>query len=292
MAVTLTLIGKTPGQSQFGLDQFIEHHKTDTTADVVLTDPSVPQKGDAHPDYAFMFLTDRRVQETSASSSALDLIYQGILNIVDGLPVMPPAQHTDDTAVMSASSSKNFAGQTLLSPLTAQYYAPTTQKTFLTYGGKATADQFVADPTDDIVIITLTTGDTTYTPTGLLADTAALFFTPQIIHTLQAPEIVAGQFWQNISKKTKNLSPWIFSVSAGEYIVMYAPGGGYTVGNSVTMNDGMGHTAVLSITRVGVGNSIAAWTVTSNTFDYTTPSPIFVSGGSGSGAAFYNYHIS
>ncbi len=80
MPVTLTLTRKTPGQTQFGLDTFTEHYKCDATADVVLTDPSVPQIGAAHPDYPFMFITNRYCTETSESASALDLVYMGVLS--------------------------------------------------------------------------------------------------------------------------------------------------------------------------------------------------------------------
>ncbi len=79
MAVTLTLTGKTPGQTQFGLDTFTEHYKCDATADVVLTDPGVPQMLTPHPDYPYMFITNRYCSETSESASALDLVYTGML---------------------------------------------------------------------------------------------------------------------------------------------------------------------------------------------------------------------
>ncbi len=78
MAVTLTLTGKTPGQTQFGLDTFTEHYKCDATANVVLTDGSVPAMGSAHPDYPFMFMTARYCSETGESASALDLTYTGV----------------------------------------------------------------------------------------------------------------------------------------------------------------------------------------------------------------------
>ncbi len=79
MPVTLTLIGKRPGQQQFGLDTFTEHYKCDVTADVVLTDGSVPAMGSVHPSYPFMFVTARYCSETSESASALDLTYMGVL---------------------------------------------------------------------------------------------------------------------------------------------------------------------------------------------------------------------
>jgi hypothetical protein len=69
MAVTITKVGKSPNNTQFGLDTFTEHYKCDATADVVLTDGGVPQMLSAHPDYPSMFVTNRYVSETSESAS-------------------------------------------------------------------------------------------------------------------------------------------------------------------------------------------------------------------------------
>ncbi len=289
MAVTLTLVGKTTGQTQFGLDTFTEHYKCDATANVVLTDGSVPQIGTAHPDYDFMFVTNRYCSETSESASALDLIYTGCL-AGNGTPTLPAQQSNDSDAVMSATSSRGADGRVLISPISVQYYGPQTQLRFITYAAKGTAGT-VADPTDDIRPITLTIGDTTYLPTGLLADVVANFFSVVITDTIDSDEIVATKYWLNTERKNKTLLPAIFAITAGDYILMYAPGAGYTVGNDLTMTDGMGHTAIIHVQSVGIGNSIVGFSITSNSFDYTTSSPIFTSGGSGSGAGFYNYHI-
>ncbi len=289
MAVTLTLTGKTPGQTQFGLDTFTEHYKCDATADVVLTDDSVPAMNSVHPDYPFMFVTARYCTETSESASALDLTYTGCLTGVE-LPNLPPQQHISTQAVMSGTSSRGFDGTILTSPLSAQYYAPANKLQWITYGAAGEAGT-ASNPSADIVPITVTIGDTTYSPTGVLATVINNFFTRLVVGALDTTEIVAGKFWQNGETKTLTLSPLIVTFTPGDYIVLYAPGSGYTVGNSLTINDGMGHSCDISVTSVGVGNSIVDYTFSSNTFDYTTPSPISASGGSGSGAAFYNYHI-
>src|SRR6266446_2303094 len=149
MSITLTRIGKTPGQTQFGLDTFIEHYKCDATADVVLTDSSVPAKGSAHPSYPFMFVTARPVQETSEKASALDLVYMGCHKAISDVPVLPEQKHEEDDAVMSASSSKGKTGLTLTSPITVQYYAPTRQLVFFTYNAEGDRGT-VTDPDDDI----------------------------------------------------------------------------------------------------------------------------------------------
>ena len=286
MAVTLYHVGRTPQSTQFGLDTFTEHYKANDAADVVLLDSGVPQRGDAHPDYAQMFVTERYITETGPSSSALDVTYMGTMT-----GEMPPSQEEDSDAVQSASSSKGVDGTILTSPITVEFYAPTKRLNFITYGAKGSLGT-VADPTDEIRIIKVTAGDTSYAPTGALGDIVANFFTQQIVDTMSSPEIVSGQFWQNAEVKTKTLTGWIFSVESGDYIIMFAPGQGYTVGNSLTMTDGS-HTAVITVDSVGIGNSVLGFHATSNTFDYTTLGigPIYTSGGSGSGAAFYNYHI-
>src|SRR5262252_1854643 len=132
MAIVLTHVGRTPGQSQFALDAFTEHYKANETADIVLTDASVPQRGDAHPDYRFMFVTDRRCVETGERASALDLVYTGCLKDTGGgtpLPVLPPFKHQDGDAVASASTSTSSAiwPRLATSPATLQYYSPTSE---------------------------------------------------------------------------------------------------------------------------------------------------------------------
>src|SRR5258708_34001834 len=93
MAVTLTLTQKRPAQQQFGLDTFTVIYKCDATADAVLTDPTVPQMGSAHPDYEFMFVTGRPCYETGGSASELNLIYMGCLNgDGEGGPLLPTQQ--------------------------------------------------------------------------------------------------------------------------------------------------------------------------------------------------------
>jgi len=291
MAVTRYKVSKTPVQQQFGLDQFTERWKCLETADVVLTDGSVPQKGDAHPDYPFMFVTDRYCVETGESSSALDLIYTGCLASSGDTPTLPPQQREKDVQVMSASSSRASGGATLSAAITVQFYAPTNSSSFLTYNAIGDVSG-VSDPTEDIEVITLQVGDTSYVPGGLIDDIVSAYFTPRIVNALSATELVSsGKFYSNQAKKTKCLVPYPFAASAGDYIVMFSPGSGYTLSDSLTMDDGGGHSAAITVTALGIGNSILAFTVSGNTFNYTTPTPIYTTGGSGSGAAFYNYHL-
>ncbi len=291
MAVTLYHNGRTPGQLQFGLATFTEHYKASEAADVVLLDSGVPQQGDAHPDYPFMFVTDRHAQETGESACALDVIYMGCLaDDGEGGPSLPPRQNSNGDAVQSASASKGIDGTQLSSPISVQFYAPTSKLSFLSYLG-AGALGTVADPTEQIRIISVTIGDTAYSPTGPLASVVANFFRSLIIDTMESQEIVSDKYWQNGETKTNTLSGWIFSIASGDYILEYASGQNYVVGNTLTINDGMGHTAVLDVTSLGLNGSVLDWTVTSNSFDYSTTAPIYASGGSGSGAGFWAVHI-
>ncbi len=132
MAVTLTKVGKTPGNTQFGLDSFTERYKCDATADVVLTDASVPQMASAHPDYAFMFLTNRYCSEASESASALDLVYTGCLLSSDDAPTLPPQKATTSGQVASATTNTSSVifPSTATNPATVTFYAITNTLTF------------------------------------------------------------------------------------------------------------------------------------------------------------------
>jgi hypothetical protein len=280
MAVTLTLVGKTPGQSQFGLDQFTEHHKTDTTADVVLTDPSVPQKGDAHPDYPFMFLTDRRVQETSVSSSALDLVYQGILNSLGGSPILPAQQNEFDTQVLSASSIKANTGFVLSTPITIQYYAPSSQKTWISYGSPDTstsADTPIGPP----IIITFTLNDNSFTGgSNDVPQMVAAFFTLTAVTNFGSKEVVAGKYWSNTQKIVDTYFPYTINIPPGFYPWLRNGGLGYTAGDILTVTTG-----TLEVTSVWTNGQILGSITHSGSWSMTA-TDIPATGGSGSGALY------
>jgi len=289
MPVTLTHVGRTPGQGQFDLDKFTEHYKADAAADIVLTDSSVPQKGDAHPDYAFMFVTDRSVQESGPAASALDIVYVGALKDTGGdtpLPVLPPSQTEDEDSVMSASS-KRTATAILTEPATIQYYAPTSNLSWITYTDKGTKDT-VADPVGDPIPITVTIGDTTFDPGSLdIGLLISLLFIPQIVGTVRCRELVAGgKYWLNQGKKTKTLVPWMISLSPGFYPAAYAIGHGYVVGDTVNVAIPGHGSCDMNVTSVWSNGGILATTLGTNTLDQASSSPIPATGGSGSGASY------
>lgn len=329
MSISLIHSGRTPASPQFNLDTFVEHYNAADAADVVLLDPSVPQRGDAHGDYPFMFVTDRRVAETGEKSSAIDVVYMGIMktlnsgtltvgtlyaiaNYVSGddftnvgaasntigvnfvatgttpanwshgsnLIPLPPAQNESEDAVMSASSMTTSFGLHLQAPVTVQFYAPSNIKSFVSYLGQA-ATGFADDPTGDPQIITVSIGDATFTP-GSFSNLSGECFTTFVAHTLKPKEIVAGRYWQNVSKKVKTYIPWVFTITSGAYVSLGATGVGYHVGDTLTVSDGIS-SAVIYIDSVGVAGSVYTYHQTSNTFttnQYLLPS----TGGHGTGA--------
>ena len=244
------------------------------------------EQGTEYADDEFMFLAEWNVSNPHRQYPVVDLIYQGKRG-----GVLPPTQNNKDDAVMSASSSRGLDGTILAQPITVQYYGPSTEATWYSYNAEGVHGT-VSDPTDEIRVISLTIGDASYAPSGLLSDVVARFFTPQIINTLSSQEVIDTKYWKNTERKTKTLNGWIFTVAVGDYIVMFSPGHDYSVGNGLTMTDGS-HTAHITVESLGIGDSIVGYTVVSNTFDYDTrgTGPIYTSGGSGTGAAFYNIHI-
>ncbi len=207
MAVTLTLTGKTPGQTQFSLDTFTEHYKCDATADVVLTDGSVPAIGAAHPDYATMFVTTRYCTETSESASALDLTYMGTLS-----GELPAQKRSSSGQVASATTNTSAAifPVTATNPATVQFYAITNTLSFVSNDpGDA------SEPDDPPEITQLITWDLGFgLQPGVCTDDLVAFllteaFIQAIIETPSDVEpLVAGQFYQITKRKTRTLWPY------------------------------------------------------------------------------------
>ncbi len=155
MAVALTLTGKRPNNTQFGLDSFTEIYKCDATADVVLTDPSVPQMGAPHDDYPFMFVVSRYVNESGESASALDITYTGtLLDDGEGGPLLPPQKATTSGQVSSATTNTSsiIFPSTATNPATVQFYAIANTLSFLSTDPADTSEP--ADPPEITSLIT------------------------------------------------------------------------------------------------------------------------------------------
>ncbi len=283
MAVILTLSGKTPQNTQFGLDTFTEHYKCDATADVVLTDAGVPQMGDPHPDYPFMFVTGRPCVETGESASALDLIYTGcLMDDGDGNPILPDSQSQDGNSIASASSSRAVSGLVASSPNTVQYYSPGKTLTYFSFGGKGTTE--ADDPPDTPSVISLTMGDVTLSFGGTVQAIVDDFFSPFITSTIQSQEVVAGQYWSNTAQKQTTYSPFIFTLPSGPFLNLCATGQGYAIGETLTISGG-GGVAIIDLTQTGIAGSVTGWTITSITCT-TNENNVGAGGGGGTGCRF------
>ncbi len=285
MSVVLTWRGSTPGQPQFGLSTLTERYKVQNddgsqiTAAAVMVDSGVPQIGDAHPDYAGMFCTDRRCPEMGESASELEVTYTGILD-----SDLPPTQHSKGKPIQTATASFGSNGLILASPASIQFYARTNSISYISAGGPGS--DVPADPTEDIVVINYTVGQASFATGGFVNAIIPLLFEILITEAPVSQEIVAGQYWQNTSTKTKAYVPFAFDIPSGPFLTLADPGDGYTIGDTLTITGGSG-TAVIVLTSVGgvQGTGVLAWTVSSNSM---TISDTLMSstGGTGSGAKF------
>jgi len=208
MAITLTHAGRTPGSSQWGLDTFTEHWKADEAADVVLNDGSVPQRGDAHPDYANMFVTDRYCSETGEKASALDVVYMGYM------VALPPQKPSSGGQVSSATSNTSDAifPSVAANPVSVTFYAITTTLTFISNDPE---DASEPDDPAEIIAANVITWDLGfgvqpgYSIPDMVDYLLAHAFVQAITET--APDVeplVSGQFYQITKKKTRTLLPY------------------------------------------------------------------------------------
>ena len=262
-----------PSKMPYALDQLRRSYKTALSAvDAIVAAPGI---GDADETFANMFLMPISTPETAESATRIELVYMGTFG-----ETLPASKHDSENAVQSASSSYGSSGA-IPEAVTIQYYAPSTTLTYFSFGapGVTTAD----DPTDDPVIITVTAGGANFTPASIPA-LVSIYFSLQIVSSINSTEIVPGQYWQNTARKTKVYVPYIVSIPTGGVIQLSVPGSGYTVGDTLTISAG-GQSATLVLTATGSSRSVVAWNVTANTF--TTPqSSLAASGGTGTGAEF------
>jgi hypothetical protein len=277
-----------PSKTPFGLDQLRRSYKTELSADDAMLAAPLPGTVDeVHP---FMFLTAISTPESAESATRVDLVYTGCVLYtwtgVEGdpfVPVLPDSKHEQGSDVQSATSSKLNSGLSLASPATVQFYAPSRVLTYFTFGapGTTAAD----DPAEAPTVITLTISDTTYSPSGSIQNSVDQLFSAQIVATSQAVEIVPGQFWQNVARKTKVYVSWIFTpLAPGSYIYLSGWGINYFAGNSLAISSG-GESGAITVDSVDVSGQITGYHTTSNTFT-VAHNLLPASGGSGTGAKF------
>ena len=289
-------IETVPSKTPFGLDQLRRSYKTALSAEDAIA--AAPAVGAADEVFPCMFLMPISTPESAESATRIDLLYMGCIAFtgtgVEGdpfLPVLPDQKHEDQDQVQSANSSKGNAGQVLSSPITAQYYAPSSVLTWFTFGARGVKGT-AADPDRPIAIITVTIGDSTFSFDTANIDTLiATFFSSQITDSIDSQEIVPGQYWQNTERKTLTLIPYLISLPPGFYPAAYAAGSGYTPGDVITVT-GTG-SCVMNVISVFTAPSggIQATTIVSNSLSAATSTPISATGGTGTGAKYTVIHV-
>lgn len=214
MAITLYHIERTPRTPQFGLTTFTERYKAAEAADVVMTDPTVPQQGDAHPDFPHMYVTDRDCTETGERSSALDLVYVGSLqDDGGGNPVLPPQKASSGGEVASATTNTSSViyPATATNPASVQFYARANTLSFIS---NDPADTSEPDDPDILTETDIITWDLGFGVQPQCHDDIVTFLLTQafvqgiIEPPLSIEPIVDGQFYQIVKQKTRTLFPY------------------------------------------------------------------------------------
>ena len=276
-------IETVPGKNAFGLDTLRRSYRTTLSAEDAIA--ACPDLGTADEVFDKMFLTSATTPEPAGNATRVDLVYTGAIKTVSGDPVLPASKSEDDDSVQSVSSKRTSSGTILTDPVTIQYYAPSKVLTYVSFGGPGA--QVAADPDEDPRVISYSVGDTAFSIGVVIQEVIDLLFMPQIVHTPRSTEIVPGQYWLNVSRKTKTLSPWIFDVTPGAYVLLASPGNGYTIGDTLTITVG-GESATIVVDQVfGAfgGSGLLTWHVTANTFT-AAHNLIAATGGTGTGAKF------
>lgn len=289
MAITLYHVGRSPVMRQYDLDQFVEHYKTDTDAQTASTDSGVPQKGDAHPGFNFMFVTDRSIQESPGQSASIDITYTGCLTDDGaGHPNVPPAKNDSGIQVMSATANTLGTLTALPQPLTVQYYAPFGGKRWYTYGGRATSG-YAPGVSQDIGIVSMSSiGNSlfTFSPSASEIDIVLDCFYYKYIHDFKDEEVVAGKYWLNTSRKIKTIAPFFtvaVTAASGAYARLIDGGEGYTTGDVLSVSGG---TASATITVVSTDFTGGVTQFTASATGTASAWNLAASGGTGSGAIF------
>jgi hypothetical protein len=215
MAITLYHDGRTPGQTQYGLDTFTEHYKSPDAADAILTDTSgdVPVKGDAHPDYVHMYVIDRYCNETGERAASLDVVYTGCLrDDGGGNPVLPPQKESSGSQQSSATTNTDadIFPATVTNPASVTYHAITNTLTFISNDpGDASVP---SDPpeVDSLISWDLGAGlQPGFSFPALVTYLLTSAFVQQIVQPpAEVEPIVNGQFYQIVKKKTQTLFPY------------------------------------------------------------------------------------
>jgi hypothetical protein len=219
MPATITLyhVGRTPSNNQFGLAQFVEHYRSDSSAEDIYAAGSsdgVPQIGDAHPTQAAMFLTDRHISETADRGAALDLTYTGAVTIEGSSTGSLPAQRRSREEVVASATTYTSSliwPAVATEPASLQFYAQTTTLTFF-WTDLTSPTDWPDDPvtvdTDHVITWTLGGTQPASSIPGMVTWLLTNAFVQAIVKSEVTTEIVAGQYYQYTRKKTRTLLPY------------------------------------------------------------------------------------
>lgn len=284
--MALTYVGETEfvqsgppqwQQSLWGLDTLtIPYSGSQPNLDSFLNSLEKGSPADIDGD---MYLMDWRISGTKAYPQ-VDLVYSGKKN-----GDLPPMKHSSGSSVQSASSSRSSTSILTTSPVTIQFYAPTSTLEYISTSPGTIA---APAPSGSPALITWTVGDTTLAISDVIADLVNIFFTVLPISVIDSTEIVPDKYWQNTARTTIAYVPYIFDVGSGAFVTLASPGNGYTAGDTLTVSAADGN-ATIVVDSVGSawggGTGIMSYHITSATF--TLPHALLsASGGTGSGAKF------
>lgn len=200
-------------RTQFELDQIVRSWKCGSaTEEDVLSATGLPQVGDAHPLFPFMFVTGLNTSETGDSACSLDVTYQGCLYTIEAGPVLPAKKHSSSGPVASATTNTSSAifPLTATNPATVQFYGFTNTISFY-----SNDPDDATEPDDPSEITELITWDLGFgLQPGLSMPALVTFllteaFVQGIIETPpEVEEVVAGNFYRITKTKSRTLFPY------------------------------------------------------------------------------------
>lgn len=217
----------------------------------------------------------KKLPDQNRQFPTVRMVYQGKRG-----GTLPPQRHGKSNPIQSATSSYGRYGPSP-APATVQFHAPTNTLSYIT---RAAGTTDATEPDGTPVITQITLGSVTFTGTSL-STAVANFFSELITAEINSDEIVPGQYYQNVAKKTKGYVPYTFSLASGTVLIsLAAPGSGYQVGDALLITGASG-SATLQVTMIGISASVLAFQTIGATFT-AGESALVATGGSGSGAAF------
>lgn len=198
-----------PSRTPFGLDQLRRTYKTSLSAAAAIA--AAPAVGTVDETFAFMFLMPINTPESAESATRVDLVYQGCLS-GDETPTLPAVKHDSDNPVTTATtytSSAIFPAVATV-PASVQYHAHANQISCFSQTETTTEepDAPAAITVDDFITWTLAAEQ----PAGSFPDIQLWLlnnaFVQYVVESVQATEIVPGQYWQITKRKVMTLFPY------------------------------------------------------------------------------------